>query len=71
MTPQHAGESNKDVLRSPHHVIVAAIAFSGFQPVNRIYGTAKTCQNRVMINLIKKIQGETPESHGTILGNYL
>lgn len=71
MTPQHVGESNKDVLKSPHHVTVAAIASSGFQLVNRIYCTAKTCQNHVMINLIKNIKGETPESHATILGNYL
>lgn len=54
MTPQHVGESNKDVLKSPHHVTVAAIASSSSQLINRIYITAKMCQNHVMINLIKK-----------------
>lgn len=50
MTPQHVGESNKDVLKSPHRVTVAS---SSSQLVNRIYSTAKTCQNHVKINLIK------------------
>lgn len=54
MTPQHVGESNKDVLKSPHRVTVTAIASSSSQLVNRIYSTAKTCQNHVKINLIKK-----------------